>query len=521
MFNYTLPKWDKRIGVKALNIAVTVFYILSLVPMLVIGHFDWLSADDLSLGGPMVRYYESTKSIVGTLFMAFKYTVDLYLSWEGTFFPGLLYRFNPSILGEKMYFLVVYEVLAVLTFGVCYFFRTLIVHVFNGDKHLANIVSMVTLIIMVHSLPAEGPRVELFYWYTGAVDYTFMLGFGLFWIGLLIRAVLWDDGKSRIRKLCWACFWGFLLGGANYLTALSLAVCSFLMVLLIVLEKVGFISLENVDPEKKTIFNLLWIPALFNVAGLVTSILAPGNTQRMGVTDGFGPIKSILIAFYYVFDVCINELMRWEVLALFALLIPVFWKLSKGLNHKFEHPFIFSVFVYGMMAVVIVPPLYALSNVNAGRLRGYLFMNFVIMMVLELMYLTAWARQKFESGHYTSSASQEIDDEFSQIGSFVIAIMTAVLVFGSALSIKPNPYYYSWSSAIADVANGNAQTFYKENLDRLSVLKDDSIEDAVLKPYSARPELLAFDDATSDPNEWINYYLAKYYGKKSVVVRND
>ncbi len=520
MYNFALPKWNKHISIKTVNIVVTVFYILSIIPMLAIGHFDWLSADDLAQGGPMIKYYESTGNVFATFIMAFYYAFDFYLRWEGTFFPCLMYRFNPCVLGERMYFLVVYVMIAILTFGVCYFFRTLIVHVFKGDKKLANIISMLTLIIMIHSLPANGPRVEMFYWYTGAVDYTFMLGMGLFWIGLLIRAVLCDDKKSRVRKLCWACFWGFWLGGANYLTALSLAVISFLIIVLIVLEKVSFIKLENVDVERKKIFNLLWLPALFNFIGLLASVLCPGNASRAGQTQGFGPIKSIIIAFYYVFEVCINALTRWEVLVLLAIVAIIMWKLAGTLNHRFEHPFIFSIFALGMMAVVIVPPLFALSNVDAGRLRGYIFMNFVLMMVLELMYMLAWGRQKIEGEIYSVRVPED-KDSFAQVGSTVIALLTMILVFGSALCVKADPYYYSWSSAFTDVVNGNAKTFYNENVERLAVLKDDSVKDVVLKPYSVRPEIIAFDDATSDPNEWINYYLAKYYEKNSVVVKSE
>ena len=96
-----------------------------------------------------------------------------------------MFRLNAIAISEKLYFLVAYFMIGILTFGVCYFFKSLIVYGFKGDKYLANAVSMITLIIMVHSLQADGSRVEAFYWYSGAANYIFMFGMGAFWIGFL------------------------------------------------------------------------------------------------------------------------------------------------------------------------------------------------------------------------------------------------------------------------------------------------------------------------------------------------
>ena len=514
MFNYSLPKWNKKISIRTLNAVVTAIYILSIVPLLVIGHFNWLASDDLAQAGVMSQYYASTGSLLGTFLMGFKYAYQLYMKWMGCYFSNLLFRFNPCIFGERMYFLVVYEMIGALTFGVCYFFKSLIVYGFKGDKYLANIVSMISLIIMIHSLPANGARVEAFYWYTGASNYTFVLGIALFWIGLLIRAVFTEKKSSRIRKLCWACFWGLVVAGINYMTALALAICSVLVMILIVMEKTGFLKLEKVDEDQRRIFHLLWLPGLFNLVGFVINVIAPGNAARQSVTGGFGPIKSVLIAFYYVFDVCINELTRWEVLVLLALLIPVLWKLAGTIEHKFEHPFIFALFSLCMTAAFMVPPLFAIANVAAGRVKANILFIFTIMLVLTLFYWTAWIRQN--AGTFESLTSG--DSSFSKVGTFLMAMLALLLMFGSGLCVKADPYYYAWSSAVTDLANGSAKTFYEESVERLEVLKDDSVTDVVLKQHTVRPELLAFDDVTKDPGDWINTSMANYYGKNSVVL---
>ena len=394
MFNFKLPKWNMRIDIRLLSIVVTVIYVLSVLPLLIIGHYNWIASDDLAQAGVMNQYYSSTGNIVGTIFLGFKYAHEFYKNWMGCYFSDLLFRFNPCIICEKMYFLVIYEMLGMLTFGVCYFFKSVFVYGFKGDKHLANIVSMISLIIVVHSLPAGGPRVEAFYWYTGASNYTFVLGLSLFWVGLMIRAVFTEDSKTRVRKLCWACFWGFVVAGINYMTALGLAISSVIIIILVVSEKTKLLSVDTEDDEQKKIFRKLWIPAAFNLIGFAVNVIAPGNAVRSSAVSGFGPVKSIFIAFYYVFDLCINQLLRWEMMILLAILILVMWKLAGTIKHRFEHPFIFALFAFCMTAAILVPVVFAIGNLDAGRVQANIFFIFVLLLVLVLFYLTAWIRQQ-------------------------------------------------------------------------------------------------------------------------------
>ena len=394
MFNYTLPKWGKQLNIKACSIALTVIYIMSVIPLIVLGFYNWPSADDMSLALKTYQYYSETGNIFGTFFVAFKVGFDEYMNWMGYFFSNVMFCYSPSIIGERWYALVGIEMLAILTFGVCYFFKSLFVYGLKGDKHLANILSMVTLLIIVQSMPEGYARVEAFYWYSGAINYMFMFGMGLFWIGLLIRSVYFTDSKARFRKLLWACFWGFWMGGANYMTALEMAICSFLILVIFALSRLKkpFVVLENMDDGQKKSFGRIWIPALANLIGFACSCLAPGNATREALVEGFGPIKSILISLFYVFDMCINEYTKWEMLICLVLLIPVCWKLASGIKHEFRHPFIFTAFAYGMSAACMVPPLYALASIEAGRLRSIIWAEYVVMTVLVLFYLTAWIR---------------------------------------------------------------------------------------------------------------------------------
>ena len=145
MFSYKLPKWNIKFNTRALSIALTVLFVVTTLPLLVLGHFNWPSADDLSMALLTHQYYKSTGSLVGTFFYAFKVGFDEYMNWMGYYFSDIVACYCPSIVSEKWYFLVGYEMIAALTLGVCYFFNAFFVKALKCDKHLSNIFSMINL----------------------------------------------------------------------------------------------------------------------------------------------------------------------------------------------------------------------------------------------------------------------------------------------------------------------------------------------------------------------------------------
>ena len=530
MFNYSLPNLKIKLNTRLLSITATLTYILSVIPLLVVSMYNWPSADDMSLALLTYRSFKDTGNIVVTFFTAFKVGINEYLTWMGYYFSNVMFCYSPSIFGEKWYVLVGFEMLGILTFGVCYFFNALFVRALKCDRHMSNVLAMITLTVIVQSMPKGLVRVEAFYWYSGAINYMFMFSMALFWLGLMIRTVTEDDKKARFRKLLWACFWGFWLGGANYMTALQVAICSFLIIVVLFMNKAGKATVEVDSKEKEKSFKLIWIPACVNLLGFLASCLAPGNATREALVEGFGPVKSIFIALLYDYVMLINDFTRWEVLAAAALLIPVSWKLCEGVKHRFQHPFVFTIFALGMSASNMVPPLYALANLEAGRLQSIIYAEYIVMMMLTVFYVTAWARQTLEEKHGSLKALMESrgslknPDEKSALSymlSSMLLACAAFIVFGSALCVYDDHHYYSATAAISDVFSGNAAMYLKENEERLEVLKDESVKDAVLKPHSGKPSMLVFDDITDDKEYWINRVMARYYEKESVALGGE
>jgi len=520
MFSYKTPEFNIKLNTKKLSIVFTAVYVLSLIPMLILGFYDFPSADDFSMALETRQYFVANGDFFGTVIASLQKSWMVYSQYEGYFFSIILTCICPSVFGEGFYFLTPFLVLGMLTFGVCYFFDALFVRALHIDKDLTNVVRMLTLFMMVQCLNGAGTRVEAFYWYSGAINYTFTFGMAFFWIGLLIRSVYERDEKVRRNKLIWASIWAFFMGGANYLSALELAICSVLLLFVFVMVKLGKFDIQEIDDEQRKSFSHIWIPLVINLIGFSFSCFGPGNSNRFAETTQMSPVKAVFVSLYDSFDMLFNDMTRWEVLVILIMLIPVFWKMAGKLRVRFEHPVLFTLFAFLLVSSNMTPPIFATANIDAGRLRALAFMEYILMLVLVEFYLTTVARQYFDKKYISDIKHNELDDSntFSPVFSLVIAGCAVIFVIGSALSIKPEPEYYSCTSALYDIVSGRAAIYKQENSERLIILRDDSIKDAALTEYSVHPEMLFYMDVTPDSSEWINQATAIYYDKETTVL---
>ncbi len=521
MFSYETPKLKFQISHRQLSIFFTVIFVLSLIPMLILGFYDWPSADDYSMALQPHLYFVERGGILGTIWASLEKSWWVYSQYEGYFFSIILTCICPSVFGEGFYVLTPFIILGMLTFGVKYFFDSLFVKVWKLDKDLANVAAMLTLIMMIQCLPRGGLRVEAFYWYSGAINYTFTFGMAFFWLGLLMRSVYEEDAKKRKRKLIWAAFWGFWMGGANYLTALELAICSVLILFIFFMIKRNVFKLEGADEGQKKSFGYIWIPTAVNLIGFACSCLTPGNLVRSAETEHVGAIKSILLSLYSTTDMMFNDMLRWETVVMLILLVPVFWKMAGKMQQKLKHPLMFILFAYLLVSSNMTPPFFAVGNIGAGRLKALGWMEFVFMLVLTTFYMTTWVRQQLQEKGAVKSLDEKtvLGDKFSITETTMILSCIAFLFLGSIISVMPEGRYYCATSALEDLIRGDAATYKAENLERLVILKDDSIKNAELKEHTVQPEMLMYWDVTEDPNEWVNGATAKYYYKDSVVLK--
>lgn len=527
-------RWTGQVSLRKLSTVLAVIYVLGLLPVFAIARYNYASADDFGMGLAAYRAFSSTGNIFAAIGQGFYMAWYDYLHWMGYFTSTVFMSVPPNVFDERLYPIGVFLLIFMLTAGTLYFFRALFVKAWKIDKYASRCLALVTLLVTVQCMPEGSARVESFFWYCSGVNYVLLYSFGLFWMGLLISAVFDQSRGKRIYDLVMACILGFAVGGGNYMTSLS---CAIIAVLVIIT------ALRCRHKE-------LLAPCLFLLFGFALSCLAPGNNNRAQSLQGFGAVKTILIALYYTLSYCVNEYTTWAVLLFFALAAVIAWKAAEKVSFRFSYPALAVIFGYGMVSANIAPPLYAEGNIGAGRLVALFYMQYVLVAVLLEVYVVGWLRQYVTGGAGSAAgvcgaadgqdSPEDVPNRQSaadakqlpaaaqrDAGSVKLSaamsgaslFLAAALIFGSALTVKADPDFYMATCAAQDLLNGHAARYKEQNDERKKILRDASVKDAVLDEFDDKPDLLFFSDIETDPSNWQNMALARYYGKDSVVLR--
>ncbi len=526
-----------KINIRILSYVLTAIYAVSIIPMLIIALFNYPSADDYSMALEVHQVYEQTGSVFASIGKAIYMGYWYYMNWTGYFFSSTLTSLCPSVFNEKLYAIGTFVFLLVLTAGVMVFMKTLLNKVLHLDKYVTRCVSMMTLIIIIQCMNGNEVRNEAFYWYSGAINYMFMFGLGLLWLGMLINVAIGAGKKDvdtkigiktwNIIKYVLLCLLSFLMGGANYMTALSLGIMAVVIIMIAVNKRTG--HLDKVLEVPESIVNgidKLILPTVFELIGLVCSIVAPGNAVRSSSLTTNNPIKAVMQSFFYCYKYAMEDWMGWHVIVLFVLMAMIvvvgIKKVAETSEFKFSHPFLFSAFCLCLAAANATPPLYATGNIEAGRIKSIFWAQFVVLMVLAIIYVAGWIYKSKADG--ASSKTSVTDTGCSNLeicgtSAQIFTMLVVLFLFGSALCVHVDENYYTGTSALSDIVNGSAAVFASESADRLVILNDSSVTDAALTDHTEKPELLFFSDVSEDAGDWINKAVAEYYHKNSVILQ--
>lgn len=530
--------------IRRLSYFLIVIYALSLIPVFVIGKYDYPSADDFSMGLGTRLVYEATGSLLAVAGKILSETARYYRTWIGYFTSCLFTTVSPATFGEAWYALTPAVILLALHIGVAVFFYALMEKALGMNRYVRRCMTVLALFLMVQRMPEGSLRVEAFYWYSGAGNYTLTFSAGLLYLAFYVLSVCGVRRKNRSLFLVLACIMGFLAGGGNYLSALSFAVVSVLFAIYLVNMKTrqgensrmgmpGKSGLSDRSGGGCRIGRLL--PAAFYLCGFAVSCLSPGNRIRGGEAEGYGALKSILLSLYYTLSYPLNQWMNWAVLLILALAGVIFWmgfaeiefsgasakaggaaasetgSGAQAVQLRFEAPFPAAVLAYGIVSCVVTPALYAQGNMDAGRIQSTFWLHAVLVLLLLEWYLVGGLYRRFSKEQNVSAAPCLRNGA----GGFVRAILLFFLVF-SLLVVKGNPDFYTGTSAVSELLDGSAAQYGRENEERLRILKNPGEQDAVLPRYTVQPNLLYFEDVSEDPGDWINQKMSEYYGKSSI-----
>lgn len=516
---------EKSCDLRRLSYLLIVIYALSLIPVLVIGKYDYPSADDFSMGLGTRLVYEATGSLLAVAGKILSETVRYYRTWIGYFTSCLFTTVSPATFGEAWYALTPAVILLALHVGVTVFFYALMEKALGMNRYARRCMTVLALFLMVQRMPEGSLRVEAFYWYSGAGNYTLTFSAGLLYLAFYVLSVCGVRSKNRSLFLVLACIMGFLAGGGNYLSALSFAVVSVLFAVYLVKRKTR--QGENSRMGRLCVIGN-FLPAAFYLCGFAVSCLSPGNRIRGGEAEGYGALKSILLSLYYTLSYPLNQWMNWAVLLILALAGVIFWmgfaeKAGNGaqaVQLRLAAPFPAAVLAYGIVSCVVTPALYAQGNMDAGRIQSTFWLHAVLVLLLLEWYLVGGLYRRFSKEQNASAVSCPQNASaasclWNGAGGFVRAILLFFIVF-SLLAVKGNPDFYTGTSAVSELLDGSAAQYGRENEERLRILKNPREQDAVLPRYTVQPNLLYFEDVSEDPGDWINQKMSEYYGKNSI-----
>ena len=494
-------KWIKRIQKlltpKRLAVFLTVVYVVSLVPLLWIAKYNYPSADDYTNGSRCHQIWEMGGSVFRVIGEALLRTVDEWFTWRGCYTSSFLSALPPNIWGDNLYFLTPWLVLLTLSGSMLYLLHEILVKAMKADQYTSHSISMLVLLITVQCLYEQG-RVEAFYWYSGAINYTFVYGLSLLFYGLLISAG-YAKGKKRTVRLILASVMGFLTAGGNQMTMLNAAIVMLVMIGIMICRK----------KWKEQLGLLLPIGTFF--VGFVLAVIAPGNFVRAGAAAGMNPLKAIIVSLYGCLDLAIDEWTNWPLIVMVIVMIPLFWHIAEKSDFTFRYPMVVVFFGYGLVSAMLTPPLFALGNIEAGRIQALLYFMYVLVLTLCVGYITGWAQKKY---HPCSGISENV-------GIWCLLGCFAFLLFGSLITVIPEPHYYSATSAMTDLLNGSAGVYGAEQRGRTEFYHDRNNDMVEVDDFSEKPSLLFFSDITADENDWTNKGVARFYDLEAVVIKKD
>lgn len=459
--------------------------IIAIIPLIIIGFYTHPCADDYTYGYYAHDIWSSTHSLTQTLKWALHQVKETYYSWQGTFSSVFLMSLSPAVWGEKYYFLTPVIMLFMIIVPHFYLLKCVLVNTINVEKALWLIVSSIISFLLIETMftPNEG-----LYWYNGAVHYVFMHGCMLMLFGSMLTIQSNKKLKSII-KLLTTCLFAIVCGGSNYATAL------------LGILGVMTISVFNMVKHKKWWYIF---PLVVYGISFYYNISAPGNNIRQSNFVKGTPLEAIIGSFIELYGYT-KIWMTLQIVWFMLMMIPFFWRIAEQNVFSYRMPFIVTILSVCSVACMFTPGMYAMGSPGAGRTINIVKMWFQLLLFLNEGYWIGFIRKRF---------SEKIPKFKLDVRLYLFMVF---IVIGLSFMINSQRKLFDYSSYAAYVSlrAGEAEKYHQEYMKRLEQLNSDE-KIITLESFSVKPRLLYFDDIQTDPYDWRNNTVARWYGKEQV-----
>ena len=477
---------------------------ISLLPLLYIGRYNVMAADDFSMCKEMHHVVTEGGGIGGVFAYALSYVVKSYQTWIGCYSVSFLDVFNPGVFGEQFTWITPVIMAGSILAALYVTIRCIISCFYGKDVHRKECLEIWALLsfLVIQTVPSPS---EAFFWYAGAIAYT-TLHYLLF---VFTALQIWSGKLTRTgHKSAYAIgasLLALIVGGSQYTTGL-LAVIGTAFLFVVVNRKVKWQQI---------------IPGIFLMIGFGISMFSPGNSMRQSGTTGMAPVKAILLSFVQAVQYT-KEWMKPFFVVIVLFLLPVMGKVVRESKKKYRYayPLIVWFLSFCLFAAGFAPSLYGVGNVDSGRIKNQLQSLFYLLMFFDIFYGLGWLIRKTEEGK--REVYRDIRTVISIIGKYAKALQGICMVLTLLVFVgTSDKNTFSSLSALRSLANGEAKTYYAEAQERLADYTNPDVSVVEVKPFSVKPHVLYFTDVVEEgePNYWINENIAAYYGKEKVILQ--
>lgn len=520
--------------VRVLAAALCIIVALALGVMVAISAFDHSYADDWHYGVDAHLALEAGEGLSGAVAAALQQTLDTFESWQGTYSAIFLMSLQPGVFSESLYGLGAVSIIAVLVLATGYAVGVAVRDVAGGDRSSWLVLTCLVLFLQTQLVPSP---VEAFWWYNSAIYYTFYHSLMLFGAGLVVRLLRGRTrrgpltaGGTAARTLV-LCALAFVVAGGNFVTGI---VC---VLALLAVTVAGIVRVRTRA--------LVLVPALaIMVCGFACSMAAPGNAERQVTQfpgDGAGVVGTIVRSALAGFEYSVLWINGLLVVAL-LLAVPVFWRLARRNAYSYRLPALPVLVMLTLFMASFTPTFFSMGNVGPGRVQNIRYDLFVMAAMLCAGWLVGWVARRWERLHGVARAEdgrplgaayadlvlkRETGHSVSAphparaLGAYFGAVVLTLVLVLAALAVDERHRDDLTSiSAAASLISGEAADYDEQVRARLSYLEETPESQVEVAYYTAGPRVLFMGDIRDNMDNYINFRLAQWYGKDSVIGYN-
>lgn len=498
-----LRKTSLKIHTKYLCIILGLLFVATLVPLVVVGRYNYPIQDDFAFSAATRHAFVDTGSLWQVLKAAAGVSAQFYEAWQGSFTACFLFALQPGIFGTSWYGLTTVIMLASLITGTFALVWAVFTRLLKTDRWTAALVAFVLLFLSVQQVPNAN---QAFYWYNGAVYYTFFHGLSLLMVALLVGYCTAKRKGAGHVALAAATLLAVIVGGGNYVTAL-------LSVLLLL-----FIEVVLFTGKNKHRWGAL-VPLLALCVAFFISVVAPGNANRQ---RGQLPQLGLLRSMFNSFRSLVTYSNEWAYLVIFlgfAFLVPFFWRVAGQSGLMFRLPVLVTAGSLCFLAAGMFPHIYATSLPGPDRLTDIVFFTMLLVVAANLLYWLGWLRRKLENACAEKEGQPRLGARVElYCKQHAVAVLAALVLCAAVFFVSPGRLnkLYTFASALSSMRNGEVATFAAEMDSRYALAEASPGQDVVVPPITAAPELLAYSEIYSDPTLWANEIFADYFRLNSI-----